>query len=67
MTQLTFPNILTCEYPGCPNPVCESNLKYHPPSKKYCQEHSDEIEALFKENNASKIIDWSIRAKGKTR
>lgn len=67
MSQLTFPNVLTCEYIGCANPVCESNLKYLPPSKRYCQAHSDEIDGLFKENDPRKIIDWKILAQGKKR
>lgn len=52
-----------CDFFGCNQPVCPSDMKYDYPSRRFCQSHSDEIGELFTKNDVHGIIEWGKKSK----
>ena len=54
-----------CDFFGCYEPVCEADKELkRPTSLRFCQKHSDEINAYFKSHDIRNIMKFWVRSQG---
>jgi len=53
-----------CSYFGCEQDVCEHDINYPPPSMRFCQKHSDEVNGYIKRHEIPKILSFWVKANG---
>ena len=53
-----------CDWFDCSEPVCDEDMELTPPSKRYCQRHSDELKGYIETEDVSKIMSFWARSFG---
>lgn len=57
---------MKCDYDGCNNPVREQDKTLKPETKKYCDTHGAEVDAIIKNGKAVDIFKWWVKSLGTT-
>ena len=52
----------TCDHVGCSEIVRESDRELKPETKKYCDMHGREIDAIIQDGSAADIMRWYVRS-----
>ena len=53
-----------CDWFDCSEPVCDRDMELTPPSKRFCQKHSDELDGYVKAEDVPKIMRFWARSYG---
>jgi len=55
-----------CSYFGCEKEVCERDKEFPPPSMRFCQEHSEQLESFITANpfDPKTLLSFWIKANG---
>jgi len=55
---------IECSYFDCRQDVCEDDLKFHPPTMRFCQKHRDEVNDYIDRNEIHKLVTFWVKANG---
>jgi len=55
-----------CDYDGCQEDVCEEDMQYTPPTKRFCKEHSDAFNELITSETIPELISLWVKSLGGT-
>jgi hypothetical protein len=53
-----------CDFYNCEKPICEIDLKLHPPTLRFCQQHSDEMNKYIQNHEIGKMLGFWVKSRG---
>ena len=54
----------TCDYYGCQEPVCEADMVYTPPTRRFCATHSEQFNQAIEAEDVKGLMQLWIQAHG---
>jgi len=55
---------IMCDFDGCTKEVCEEDLQYTPPTKRFCKQHSQAFDDAIEETNVQELLSLWVKSLG---
>jgi len=55
---------IICDFDGCEDEVCEEDMQYTPPTKRFCEKHSQAFDDAIETTNVPELLSLWVKSLG---
>ncbi len=55
---------IICDFDGCEDEVCEEDMQYTPPTKRFCEKHSQAFDGAIENNDVPELLSLWVKSLG---
>ena len=55
---------IICDFDGCEKEICDEDMQYTPPTKRFCKAHSSSFDELIESEDIPRLLSLWVKSLG---